>query len=269
MGLVTLPYVWVARELVPAAYLNADFNAILNQLNGNLDATNLANLAVTAAKLGNLAVTGPKIGMGSDAWGDVLFRGSVNYQRLAAGTSGFVLETLGNAADPVWVDPNTIGAITKVQSGSIIAGANFTISSLVAGAQYKLVLNGVLNTSAGIVQMQINADGGANYRWSGNVFTGSGSQAYGVGSNSDTSMGLTGTGAVVATDSFNADLLIQPAAATNNTALLIWLAGYGLAASYSAFHGCGKYSGAAPISSIKFAASAGTMTGSWSLYRLN
>ena len=61
MGIVVLPTVWVAKQLVPAALLNGDFYAILNQLNGNLDASNLSNLCVTAAKLAVDAVTTVKI----------------------------------------------------------------------------------------------------------------------------------------------------------------------------------------------------------------
>jgi hypothetical protein len=123
MGLVTLPVIWIAKQLVPAASLNADFNAILNQLNGNIDATNLANLAVTAAKLGNLSVTGPKIGMGSDAQGDILFRGATQYQRLAAGTAGQLLKTNGAGADPAWADP------AFVQSGYVDLATALTINA--------------------------------------------------------------------------------------------------------------------------------------------
>ena len=57
---------------------------------------------IAAAALASGAVTGPKIAMGSDAQGDILFRGSANYQRLAAGASGDYLQTKGTGANPVW-----------------------------------------------------------------------------------------------------------------------------------------------------------------------
>jgi len=50
------------------------------------------------------AVTGAKIAMTSDAQGDVLFYGGTDYERLAAGTSGYFLKTLGSGADPAWAE---------------------------------------------------------------------------------------------------------------------------------------------------------------------
>ncbi|MCG3177009.1 MAG: hypothetical protein MOGMAGMI_01973 [Candidatus Omnitrophica bacterium] len=47
---------FVANTVLTAAALNNAFNAIINQVNGNLDSTNLANGAVTAVKLATGAV---------------------------------------------------------------------------------------------------------------------------------------------------------------------------------------------------------------------
>lgn len=47
---------YIANTVLTAAALNNSFNSIVNQVNGNLDATNLANGAVTAAKLATSAV---------------------------------------------------------------------------------------------------------------------------------------------------------------------------------------------------------------------
>ena len=121
MGLITLPTIWVAKQLVPAALLNGDFNAILNQVNGNLDASNLADLAVTTPKIAVGAVTGPKIAMGSDAQGDILIRGAANYQRLAAGTAGKVLVTGGAGANPAWGYGKVV-QIVNVMVGSTSRG---------------------------------------------------------------------------------------------------------------------------------------------------
>lgn len=119
MGLITLPTIWVARQLVPAALLNGDFNAILNQVNGNIDATNLADLAVTTPKIAVGAVTGPKIAMGSDARGDILFRGAANYQRLAAGTAGQALISGGAGADPSWGDTQLV-QVVNAYTGELV-----------------------------------------------------------------------------------------------------------------------------------------------------
>ncbi len=92
----------VAGQVATASFYNNNNSALASQFNGNVDATNLASLAVTTAKIATGAVTGVKIAMGSDAQGDILFRGASNYQRLAAGTSGYFLKTQGAGANPVW-----------------------------------------------------------------------------------------------------------------------------------------------------------------------
>ena len=60
--------------------------------------------AVTSNEIANNAVTGAKIAMTSDAQGDVLFYGGTDYERLAAGASGYFLKTLGSGADPAWAE---------------------------------------------------------------------------------------------------------------------------------------------------------------------
>lgn len=101
MGLVTLT-AHVAGTVLTAAALNNNFNAIVNQVNGSIEAVNIAALAVTTAKIATGAVTGPKIAMGSDAQGDILYHNGTSYVRLAAGTSGQYLKTLGSGANPAW-----------------------------------------------------------------------------------------------------------------------------------------------------------------------
>src|SRR6185503_14184778 len=44
--------------------------------------------------------------VGSAAQGDILYRGSGGWSRLAAGTSGQILQTNGTGANPSWVTPN-------------------------------------------------------------------------------------------------------------------------------------------------------------------
>ena len=48
------------------------------------------------------SVDGTMMAMGSDAQGDVLYYDGTNYVRLAPGTSGYFLKTLGASANPVW-----------------------------------------------------------------------------------------------------------------------------------------------------------------------
>jgi len=110
-----------AGQVLTASFYNNNNNAIINQINGNLDSNNLANLSVTSGKLVTGAVTGTKIAMGSDAQGDVLIRGAANYERLGAGTNGQFLMTQGAGANPKWDYGNYVQSVTT-SSGAVATG---------------------------------------------------------------------------------------------------------------------------------------------------
>lgn len=55
--------------------------------------------------------------VGSAAHGDILYRGSTGWARLAAGTSGQFLQTLGGGSNPQWATPSTGGGVTNVADG--------------------------------------------------------------------------------------------------------------------------------------------------------
>jgi len=114
MGLVTLT-AHVSGTILTAAALNSNFNAIVNQVNGNLEAANIAALAITGAKIASGAVSGPKIAMGSDAQGDILYHNGTNYARLAAGNSGEVLKTQGAGANPAYAT-----VLSLLPAGSVV-----------------------------------------------------------------------------------------------------------------------------------------------------
>jgi len=75
--------------------------------------------------LGAFTVT--DLTMAGEAQGDILYFDGANWVPLAAGTNGYILQTQGAAADPVWADPTTLptGIASKVtQTYQIEAGAN-------------------------------------------------------------------------------------------------------------------------------------------------
>ena len=61
MGNVTLPYTITNGQTTDATKLMADLNAIVAEVNGNLESVNIKDLAVITDKLAALAVTAAKI----------------------------------------------------------------------------------------------------------------------------------------------------------------------------------------------------------------
>lgn len=121
MATVTLTSA-VAGQVCTAVFYNNNQNAIINQVNGNLDSTNLANLAVTNAKIASGAVSGTKIAMGSDAQGDLLYYNGSQYTRLGAGSAGQVLITNGAGANPSW-DYAAAVQVKNTQTGAVATGS--------------------------------------------------------------------------------------------------------------------------------------------------
>ena len=67
------------------------------------------------------AVDGTMMAMGSDAQGDVLYYDGTNYVRLAPGTSGHFLKTLGASANPVWATAG--GGVHTTQNWTVQGSA--------------------------------------------------------------------------------------------------------------------------------------------------
>ena len=88
-GVVTIANTSVENAMMAANSVDSD-----QYVDGSIDNAHLADNAVD----------GTHIAMGSDAQGDVLFYGGSDYERLAAGTSGYFLKTLGSGADPAWAE---------------------------------------------------------------------------------------------------------------------------------------------------------------------
>jgi hypothetical protein len=88
----------------------------------------LGNKESTAGAIEELTLSQALDLIGSAARGDLLFRGASGWQRLAAGTSGQFLKTLGAGADPAWASGGAGGSfrgalVTKAAQQS---GANYS-----------------------------------------------------------------------------------------------------------------------------------------------
>ena len=84
MALVNLPNVFEAGETALASEVNQNFTAITEQVNGNLDGTNIANGSITENKLGNGAVTTVKLASNAVTTNKIA-DGSITEDKLAPG----------------------------------------------------------------------------------------------------------------------------------------------------------------------------------------
>jgi hypothetical protein len=71
--------------------------------------------------------------IGSAAQGDILFRGASGWQRLAAGTAGFMLRTAGAGADPAWSQIALVGGQYLYLRGDATTDGSVRLSSQTAG----------------------------------------------------------------------------------------------------------------------------------------
>jgi hypothetical protein len=86
MATVSLPYSFTAGTAARASEVNANFDAILEQLNGNLQAVNLANESVTENKLADGAVATAKLA--DAAVTNAKVAGGISASKVGAGTVG-------------------------------------------------------------------------------------------------------------------------------------------------------------------------------------
>ena len=146
-------------------------------------ATTIANNAVTYAKLQDVSASSLVLGrktagagdpeecslsevldfVGSAAQGDLLYRGSAQWTRLPAGTSGRYLKTLGAGANPEWSTLNFKG-----QLGITIDGAGTPISSGLKGylrVPYSCTINSaqIVATAPGDISIDIWKDSFVNF----------------------------------------------------------------------------------------------------------
>ena len=107
-------------------YVDASIDLAHMSVN-SIDSDQYVDGSIDTVHIANNAVTGAKIAMTSDAQGDVLYYSGTDYVRLAPGTSGQFLKTLGASANPAW------GTVVTDTSGAWTSGTATTGKTLVMG----------------------------------------------------------------------------------------------------------------------------------------
>jgi hypothetical protein len=175
---------------------------------------------------------------------------------------------IGTSAQQIQGDGSLITtAMALVDTASPSAASSFTISELGADTRYYLSLIITQNTSNGIYSVTFNSDTGSNYMWQiiGSMLT----NAIINRSTSATS-GFITANVVKSTYTNQIDLKFY---GTGNNVLALsnensFVNAFSTDGTQVTSIGT-RYSGSAPLSSITITASAGTMTGTAKLYRMN
>jgi hypothetical protein len=182
-------YTVTLKETVSAAGVEIPYGrhvVALDQTNGAriVGTTVIADGAVTYAKIQDVSATSRILGrrtagsgtteectltqildfIGSAAQGDVLYRGSSGWQRLATGTSGQFLKSGGAGADLSWGSPAS--GVTLLTSGTVSGAATLSIplTSYTSYRGIKFVLsNWVPVTDDTRLTMRFSTNGGSSY----------------------------------------------------------------------------------------------------------
>lgn len=135
--------------------------------NGTIIYSDLQNISATSRVLGRktagagvteeLTLSDVLDFVGSAAHGDILYRGSSSWSRLAAGTSGQVLTTGGSGANPSWATPATSDLVIGTEVTP--SGSEIGFTSLPSSVKRITISYGDVSNS-GTLLCQIGTSGG-------------------------------------------------------------------------------------------------------------
>lgn len=93
---------------------------------GNIELGHATDTTISRSAAGVIAVEGNNVpSPASQANGDILYRGATNWERLAAGTSGQVLQTNGAGAAPSWATASSGGTLLRAPQ-ILTSGTSYT-----------------------------------------------------------------------------------------------------------------------------------------------
>lgn len=218
------------------------------------------------------------------AQGDIIYYDGSNFVRLAAGTSGNFLQTLGAGANPQWAAP--AGGLILLNSGTFSAASTLDIvlTSFTAYRGLKLVLTDILvGTNAAEVNFRVSTNGGstydagaANYKWVNTrvdeiTITASGTSTS-DSSASDTSIRLLLNANSTAANGAKCEIdLWNQTDTTRNPQIRFssWYLDSQATPSATVLHGIGFRNAAQDTDAIRVLPSTGTFSGKWALYGLS
>jgi len=282
---LTLPYPNLAEgAVVYAAEHKANYAAIAAYINGQLDYTSLkASAGILNAQLAQITAAGKVSGEaltnlpGIPSGAGEIPSANINDTNTSIAANQVVALTAATKLPAV--DGSLLTGITSdqvtdtnkkfmeiVQSGTFTTSSALTVSSLVAGNTYKFIVSGVQNTAAALHLLTFNADAGANYAYSGIGGTATGAGAW--ADNSANDIRFKGGNDVAATATFQFDITLKTKQGDDTYVDVTFNCMQQEGTNIYCGAGGGWYNGASALTSLTLTPDAGTITGSWKLYRM-
>jgi hypothetical protein len=125
----------------------------------------LGNKESTAGAIEELTLSQALDLIGSASHGDLLFRGASGWQRLAAGTSGQFLKTLGAGDDPAWASGGgggTAWSLAATWSWSTNT-TSVPFTGLAGANDIMVIVRGMVHSVSGAARLQVSTDNGTTY----------------------------------------------------------------------------------------------------------
>lgn len=162
MSLITLPYTFTAGATIVAAEHNSNFSTIYNDYNGNITNANIAaGAAIVDTKLAAISTAG-KVNItsltagGTDAQGDIWYRGAAAPARLGAGTSGYFLQTQGTGANPQWA---SVGANKHYRKGMLLKQGSTADTDIILSPGTLEITGSIYNTTTNSSDIDVTVAG--------------------------------------------------------------------------------------------------------------
>ena len=154
----------LAADLIDGTKIADDVVDSEHYVAASIDNEHLADNAVgddeiAAHTTTKIVVPLAKLTTPSEAQGDIMIRNASGWVRLAAGTSGHFLKTLGALNDPLWAAAGINFSTTQVFSGNApTSDTDLDLSSVVGAAAHLVLLKCSGGTSQGTYSFGVNGD---------------------------------------------------------------------------------------------------------------
>lgn len=213
---------------------------------------------------GNITDNGT-FNLGTSHQGDLFYDNGSSIIRLpsSASSQNEFLQSGGLNANPQF----TTESIYNFAKGSFTTQTSITLTGLIPGVKYKLFLNLLQNVSAGALQLTFNGDSGNNYTTDIGGFTNNSSPSF--ESSASAFIYLVPNATIDASTNGQQEILFQTTIGNNNHVITSSSGNFVVSGHKYAAIGSGSYLGSSSLTSVTVTTSAGTITGTYSLYQMS